>query len=62
MPVATDRNKFCDCAVTCGADYLVTNDRHYDILAQIPFPPITTIKAEDFLSLIAQAIPPLTSL
>jgi uncharacterized protein len=57
-----DDNKFADCAIACGADYLVTNDRHYAILAQIPFPPITTIKAEDFLRLITQPIPPLTFL
>lgn len=57
-----DDNKFCDCAVACETDFLVTNDRHYNILAQIPFPPITTIKAEDFLRLITQSIPPLTSL
>jgi uncharacterized protein len=44
-----DDDKFCDCAVACNADYLVTNDRHYDILTQIPFPSITIIKAEDFL-------------
>lgn len=48
-----DDNKFCDCAVACEADYLVTNDRHYDILAQIPFPPIVTIKAESFLAMLA---------
>lgn len=47
-----DDNKFADCAVVCGADYLVTNDRHYNILNDIPFPPITIIKAEEFLELI----------
>jgi uncharacterized protein len=47
-----DDNKFADCAVACGADYLVTNDRHYNILNDIPFPPITIIKAERFLELI----------
>ncbi len=47
-----DDNKFADCAVACGADYLVTNDRHYNILNDIPFPPITIIKAEGFLELL----------
>lgn len=47
-----DDDKFCDCAVACNADYLVTNDKHYNILSQIPFPPITTITAQDFLELI----------
>lgn len=48
-----DDNKFADCAVACNADYLVTNDRHYDILTQIPFPVITTIKAQDFLKVLS---------
>ena len=47
-----DDNKFSDCAVACGADYLVTNDHHFNILQQIPFPPINIIKAEDFLMLL----------
>ncbi len=47
-----DDDKFCDWAVACNADYLVTNDKHYNILSQIPFPPITTITAQDFLELI----------
>ncbi len=50
-----DDNKFVDCAVACGADYLVTNDRHYNILSEIPFPPVTTIKAEEFLILVQSA-------
>ena len=48
-----DDNKFADCAVACGADYLITNDHHFNILNQIPFPPINVIKAEDFLLLLA---------
>jgi uncharacterized protein len=47
-----DDNKFADCAVASNADFLVTNDRHFNILHQIPFPPITIIKAEDFLKII----------
>ncbi|WP_394992176.1 putative toxin-antitoxin system toxin component, PIN family [Emticicia sp.] len=48
-----DDDKFCDCAVACGADFLVTNDKHYDILTHIPFPPITIIKADAFLGVLA---------
>ena len=47
-----DDNKFADCAVACGVDYLVTNDRHYDVLAQIPFPETSIIKAVEFLALL----------
>lgn len=52
MTVAKDRNKFCDCAIACSADYLVTNDKHFIILAQVPFPAVKTIKAEEFLELL----------
>jgi len=47
-----DDNKFCDCAIACSADYLVTNDKHFNILAQVPFPAVKTIKAEEFLELL----------
>ncbi|MBN8822400.1 MULTISPECIES: putative toxin-antitoxin system toxin component, PIN family [unclassified Spirosoma] len=35
-----DDNKFVDCAVACGADFLITEDSHYKILETIPFPRI----------------------
>ncbi|NBB23323.1 putative toxin-antitoxin system toxin component, PIN family [Runella sp. CRIBMP] len=52
IEIDPDDNKFCDCAVACGADYLVTNDHHYDILTSIPFPPIETLRAENFLQML----------
>ena len=48
-----DDNKFVDCAISVGADYLVTNDRHFKILKNIPFPSVNTINADNFLELIA---------
>jgi predicted nucleic acid-binding protein len=50
--VATDRNKFADCAIACGADYLVTNDRHYDTLKTLAFPSVQIIRAEEFLRIV----------
>ena len=35
-----DDNKFVDCAFACQAEYIVTDDTHFDILATIPFPHI----------------------
>ncbi|MCP1381062.1 putative toxin-antitoxin system toxin component, PIN family [Runella salmonicolor] len=52
IEIDPDDNKFCDCAVAFGADYLVTNDHHYDILTSIPFPPIETLRAENFLQML----------
>ena len=50
-----DDNKFTDCAVSCNADYLVTNDNHYNVLASIDFPKIITIKANQFLEILIQS-------
>jgi putative PIN family toxin of toxin-antitoxin system len=47
-----DDNKFVDCAINAGADYLVTNDRHFDVLKSIVFPPIKVIDIETFKSII----------
>jgi predicted nucleic acid-binding protein len=47
-----DDNKFVDCAVSCGADYLVSNDRHFEILASIEFPRLKVVKAEEFLKIL----------
>lgn len=35
-----DDNKFVDCAISCQADYIVTHDRHFNILPKIPFPKV----------------------
>ncbi len=47
-----DDNKFCDAAVAGQVDFLVTNDKHFDVLKNIPFPSISVIPAEDFLKII----------
>lgn len=33
-----DDNKFVDCAIASGAYFIVSEDRHYDVLEKIPFP------------------------
>jgi putative PIN family toxin of toxin-antitoxin system len=42
-------NKFVDCYISSGADMLVTNDRHFDILKQIKFPAVNKIDAQGFI-------------
>lgn len=42
-----DDNKFSDCAVAASADYLVTYDRHFRVLADVPFPPIVCMTLEE---------------
>lgn len=43
-----DDDKFVDCAVAGNVDFLVTNDRHYNVLKTIGFPPINVISLEEF--------------
>ena len=44
-----DDNKFVDCAITAGARYIVTEDHHYDVLKEIPFPKVDVIKLREFM-------------
>jgi uncharacterized protein len=47
-----DDNKFSDCAVAAGIDYLVSDDSSFRILKTRKYPPIRVLTAEDFLSLL----------
>ena len=44
-----DDNKFVDCAIAASARYIVTNDHHYDVLKEIPFPHVDIISIADFI-------------
>lgn len=44
-----DDNKFVDCAFTANAMYIVSNDKHFDILKEVKFPPIQVLKLVEFL-------------
>ncbi|HVU97937.1 MAG TPA: putative toxin-antitoxin system toxin component, PIN family [Puia sp.] len=48
-----DDNKFSDCAFAGNVHYLVTNDKHFNILGSIPFPKINVITLEKFMELMA---------
>ena len=41
-------NKFVDCAFASNAKYIVTNDKHFNILKNINFPKIEVITIEYF--------------
>ena len=45
-----DDNKFVDCYIAAGAQYLISHDTHFDILRTIPFPKVNVIKIEEFQS------------
>ncbi len=33
-----DDNKFVDCAIVCGATYIVSNDKHFNVLDSVEWP------------------------
>jgi len=47
-----DDNKFVDCALNAGADYIVTNDKHFNILKDIGFPFVKVIDIVTFKNLL----------
>ena len=44
-----DDNKFTDCAVIAGADYIVSEDNHFRVLDTIPFPKVNVIRLKEFI-------------
>ncbi len=47
-----DDNKFVDCAIACDAKYLVSDDKHFNILDGIPFPKVEVLTAKEFKEII----------
>ena len=43
-----DDNKFVDCAIHSNAKYIVTQDKHFDILRSIVFPKLEVIDIDTF--------------
>lgn len=43
-----DDNKFVDCAIVAGANYIVSEDVHFRKLKDIPFPTVNVIRLEQF--------------
>lgn len=47
-----DDNKFVDCAIVANAQYIVTEDRHYNVLETIDFPKVNVIDLDTFLRIL----------
>lgn len=43
-----DDNKFVDCAIASDAHYLVSNDKHFQILKTINFPKVNFLSLQEF--------------
>jgi putative PIN family toxin of toxin-antitoxin system len=48
IKVDPDDNKFVDCAIASNADFIITNDSHFDILKSIPFPKVEVLNIDEF--------------
>jgi putative PIN family toxin of toxin-antitoxin system len=47
-----DDNKFADLAIAGNADYLVTNDKHFNPLKTIDFPKLNIVTIDEFRNII----------
>ena len=47
-----DDDKFVDCAVVANAKYLVSDDKHFNVLSKISFPKIDVLKLAEFAEII----------
>lgn len=47
-----DDNKFVDCAFAANATFIVSNDKHFDVLKVISFPKLIVLKLKEFLGLL----------
>ena len=43
-----DDNKFVDCAIAANAKCIVTEDKHFRVLKNIPFPKVEILGIEEF--------------
>lgn len=49
-----DDNKFSDCAISAGADYLITEDKDFNALKQIDFPKVSVLSLAEFKKILSK--------
>ena len=49
ITAAPDDNKFVDCALAAGANYIVSDDSHFSVLRDITFPQLLVLRLKEFL-------------
>jgi len=55
LPGDADDNKFVDCAIASNAELIVTNDKDFDPLKDIPWPKVYIMKIQDFIRVITDS-------
>jgi predicted nucleic acid-binding protein len=53
IDIDKDDNKFSDCAFAGNVHYLVTNDKHFNVLSSVSFPSINVITLEVFKDILS---------
>src|SRR5262245_27888499 len=48
-----DDNKYVDCSIAGKAEYLITEDQHFNVLKTISFPKITTLDIDQFKDMVS---------
>ena len=51
-----DDDKFVDCAVAGNADFIVSNDHHFNILKTVDFPVVEVVTLEEFREILNEQI------
>lgn len=49
----SDDNKFVNCAICGNANFIVSEDSHFRVLKQIPFPVVPLLTIKEFVALLA---------
>ena len=49
IEVDNDDNKFVDCAIASNADFIVTSDKHFNVLKKIEFPRVKVVSIDEFM-------------
>ncbi len=57
ITVDPDDNKFVDCAIAANAHFICTEDKHFNVLKKVTFPPVTVISSDDFVELLTGTRP-----
>lgn len=52
IDIDQDDNKFVDCAIAGNADYLVSNDKHFNSLKNMEFPKLSLLSIDEFMELL----------
>lgn len=50
-----DDDKFVDAAIVSNADYIITHDKHFKVLAQTAFPKVNVISLQTFEELLPKS-------